>query len=221
MSDLNSPKNSLIETTINALPIEEQDALLSYVESGKPPLSRVRSDALSTIYNLGHSCTDITRMFPEYSLGLIVHAKVSNQWDNSKEELSSMIKESSINQAEAVKIDSIRFLSELLTATHVKWRKDVLRYLANPDREKAPDCLPNSLSSYKDTVRALDEFAMLNPDAANKTKGASMPIGNLTQLISVNVDNNKEKSIDIKEVKDNRAATLLRQRSKEIKNGQK
>lgn len=221
MSDSSSSKNSQIELyTSKGLPLEEAESLYEYIESSKPGLSRTRSDALSTIYNLGYSCQDIHKMFPEYSLGLIVHAKVTYEWDLSKSELDTHLNNATVRQAQAVKSDSIRFLSELVTATHVKWRRDILRYLANPEREKAPDCLPNSLSAYRDTVSALEELAALGPDVSKKD--GVLPQGGLTQLISVHVDNKpQEKTIDIKEVKDNRAASLLRQKSSEIKNAQK
>lgn len=227
MSDSNTPKNYLPIQVPENLPEEEVKALMIHIESGKPNLSKVRADSIATVYNLGYSCQWIHQnICPELTLGSIVHAKLSHQWDSIKEEFDRNIKNNYVNIADSVKAEVVQFLSEIITATHVRWKMDILKYLANPTREDAPACLPNSLGTYRNVVSFMEELA--HPDnAGSKKSGSSGSLpGGFSQLVSVQINNapkEKEEQApvlkDVHEVKNNRAAELLRKKASEIKNG--
>jgi hypothetical protein len=210
MSDTNSPEN---KTQIQiyqdkGLTEKESEILAKYVEDGKPGLAKARSDSMRTIYALGYTCEEIHEMFPEYPLGLILHARVTHEWDKTKIDLSqklSKIKENVIIS----KLESVQFLTEMLKAVHVKHRQDILRFLANPEREEAPKVLPNNLYGYQQILSLLDEVMGNNQN--KDQKGAEMVS---SPLVSVTINTEQPKTVEAKAVD---AKTILKKKAEAVR----
>jgi hypothetical protein len=157
-----------------------------------------------TLFNLGYSCEQIQNMVPEYSLGLILHARITYGWDEAKIIFQSQVNQDLVKTTNAVKADSIKFMNEMIMATHVKFRTEIARYLANPDKESPPKCLPASLSQYQGLIGTLR-------DATEPKDGGSVAAGNT--LVSVTVNNQSNEKSDVK--------TFLRKKADAVKESQK
>lgn len=208
MSDTNIPENNAVQVyQEKGLSEKEAKVLAKYVEEGKPGLAKARSDSMKTIYTLGYSCEEIHEMFPEYSLGLILHARVAHEWDKTRVDLSeklSRIKENVI----VSKLESVQFLTEMLKAVHVKHRQEILRFLANPEREEAPKVLPNSLHGYQQILSLLDEVMGNNQKKDSSQGELSSP------LVSVTINTDQPKTIETKAVD---SKTILRKKAEAIR----
>jgi hypothetical protein len=186
--DNNKPNNSLEVYKAGGLTDTEAALVRDWVEKGRPGISNVKADQLLSIYLLGYSCYEINKEFPEYPLPAILWCRARFDWDKRREEYNLAIQEAISKHAANVRSDAIRFMGELISATHMKWRKDILKYLAAPDREKPPACLPNSLGEYGRLVSLLDEI--MNPVGKIKNlPGGSAGIPEGTPLVSVNINN--------------------------------
>ena len=214
MSDTNTPENKSPVQIYQDKGLTEKEAkvLAKYVEDGKPGLAKARSDSMRTIYTLGYSCEEIHEMFPEYPLGLILHARVNHEWDKTRLDLSeklTKIKENVI----VSKLESVQFLTEMLKAVHVKHRQEILRFLANPEREDPPKVLPNSLHGYQQILSLLDEVMGNNQKKDQKS-------GDMTAspLVSVTITTDQTKTV---EAKSSDAKTILRKKAEAVrsKNG--
>jgi hypothetical protein len=210
MSDTNTPDNKAQIQLYQEKGLTEKEAqvLMRYIEDGKPGLAKARSESMRTIYTLGYSCEEIHEMFPEYSLGLILHARITHEWDKTRVDLSeklSKIKENVIIS----KLESVQFLTEMLKAVHVKHRQDILRFLANPDREDAPKVLPNSLHGYQQILTLLDEVMGNNQNKDSKSSDFSA-----SPLVSVTINTDQPKTVEAK-VGDSKA--ILRKKADAIR----
>lgn len=183
----NKPNNSLEVYKAGGLTDTEASLVRDWVEKGRPGISNVKADQLLSIYLLGYNCYEINKEFPEYPLPAILWCRAKFDWDKRREDYNLAIQDAIAKHAANVRADAIRFMGELISATHMKWRKDILKYLAAPDREKAPACLPGSLNEYGKLVSLLDEI--MNP--AGKIKnlpGSQAGIPEGTPLVSVNIN---------------------------------
>lgn len=162
----------------------ESSLVQKWVEKGRPGISNIKADHLLSIYLMGYTCYDINKEFPEYSLESILWAKAKFDWEQKKSDYQKSIAQSVVTQAATAKAESIRFISDILQATHIKWKKDIMRYLAAPDREKAPACLPNSMNEYGKLLNLLDSTI-----AAEKEKlpAEAVQTGNNGALVNVNI----------------------------------
>ena len=182
-------KNSSIEIyKEGGLTEAETNMVIDWVEKGRPGISNIKADQLLSIYLLGYNCSEINKEFPEYPLPAILWCKAKFDWEKRKQEYNLAIQDAITKHAANVRSDAVRFMGELISATHIKWRKDILKYLASPDREKAPACLPSSLNEYGKLVSLLDEI--MNP--AGKIKnlpGSKAGIPEGMPLVNVNINN--------------------------------
>lgn len=137
---------------------DEAKLIQNWMDRGKPGLHKVKAEHLSVLYMQGYSCEDINRFFPEYELPLLLWAKMKYDWDLLREKYRRGVTDQVLQSAMAVKAESIRFLSDLLTATHVAWKQEIMRFLAAPDREERPKCLPASLHQYSSLIQLLTEL---------------------------------------------------------------
>jgi|GEM_PF-5257285 len=170
---------------------EEEVALLTnWLENGKPGLSKLRADRFGEIYLLGYTCQEIHKMFPEYSLEMLLFARAHYDWDKLRDAYRKEIQNNTLEKALTARLESIKFLSELVAATHIKWRKEIMTYIANPEKEKAPDCIPKSVMGYGQVVNILQ--TLMAPPGSNG-KGSSnqgQAVGSGVPLVSVTVQSN-------------------------------
>lgn len=170
---------------------EELKMLTAWIDQGKPGLSRVRAERFGEIYLLGYSCQEIHRMFPEYPLESLLFARAQYDWDTLRERYRKTVQDNTLEKAVIARLESVKFLSELIAATHVKWRKEIMTYLMNPDKEKAPDCLPKSVMGYGQVINILQ--TLTQPPAQRGAGGANQaPVG-AVPLVSVTVKNDNGK----------------------------
>ena len=170
---------------------EEAKILSKWIEDGKPGVSKYKAERLGEIYCLGYSCWEITRWFPEFPLEIVLWSRVYYKWDELRELYRTQVQKEIIQSALSARLDAIRFLSEVISASHVKWRKEILSYIADPDKqEKPPKILPDNIYNYSQIVNQLKD--LLEPNQSKKGEELST-----TPLVSVNISNAESKKPDI------------------------
>lgn len=171
---------------------DEAKQLKHWIDRGKPGLAKFRADRFADVYVLGYSCQDINKWFPEYPLETILWARVHFDWDAIREQYKTVRTKEVLETAMGAREEGIRFLTEVLHATHYRWRKQLLDYLANPEDKKPPDCLPGSLSQYSNLVQLMNE--MLGMASPKDGKPGSKDNAG-SPLVSVTI--NEQKKADI------------------------
>jgi len=177
------------------LSVEEATKLAKWIENGKHGLSKYRGDQFSEVYMLGYSCEEIQSWIPDYPIEVLLWARYYYEWDRLREEFKHAHINGAVERALSVRADGLRFVTELLHATHIKWRKELVAYLANPDSVKPPECLPNSLSQYGNLTEMLREMLGIGPvpkagSVKEKEAGAS-------PLVSIHMSQQDGKKADI------------------------
>jgi len=166
--------------TTKSLSSEEAKVVESFEERGRPGVVRLRVDFLQSVYNLGYSCQEINSQMPEYPLDALLWARWKYDWDKKRDDYQASVQNRVLPNATHARVDGLQFLSEIMGATHAMWRQQLLKYLAAPDREKAPEFLPKTLHQYSSLAALMKD--LMTPD--NKTAGA----GSMAQpLVSVNI----------------------------------
>lgn len=156
--------NDLQTLQEKGLTVEEAEKVKNWIARGRPGLSRIKADFLSTIYNLGYSCLQIHQKFPEYELEAILWARVNFEWDKRRAEYQRDLKQTTLELATEAHAEGVQFLAMALKATHQKWRDEIVQWMAAPDREKAPEFLPKSMHQYMAIQAQLKE--LITPPAS-------------------------------------------------------
>jgi hypothetical protein len=152
---------------------EEAKMVHDWETAGRPGIARIKSDFLSSIYNLGYSCQQIHQQFPEYALPAILWARAYHEWDARRTEYQRTLTGNTMGIAAEAHLEGIGFLAMVMKATHLKWKQDIVRWMAAPDREKPPEFLPTSMHQYMNAQKQLAE--MITPPAKKGEAAASGP----------------------------------------------
>jgi hypothetical protein len=182
-------KQGLLE---KGLTEDEANMVTVWVQDGKPGLSQHRAERLGEIYCLGYSCQELRKWMPEYPLEVLLWARVNFAWDELRAKYRQVVQQETLNAALAARMESIRFLSDALTATHIKWRKEILAYIQEPEKyEKPPKILPDNLHTYGFLINILKDITTpFQTEAKSDDKSV--------QLVSVNINNAEAPSIEVK-----------------------
>lgn len=169
---------------------EEILTLTKWLDEGKPGLSKFRAERMGDIFILGYSCKEINKWFPEYPIEVLLFARAHYEWDKLRSEYLMEVQKNTLEAALATRMESIKFLSELMSATHLKWRKQILDYIANPERTKPPECLPNGIYQYGQAMSLLKD--LVTPPSQKGPAGKEIGSG-ATPLVSIKIQNGRDK----------------------------
>ena len=163
----------------------ETKQLVKYNEAGRPGVAKIKVDALQALYNVGYTCQEIHEQFPEYPYGAILLCRVQQDWDGKKTSYRKQLESEMLSTVKNARLESVKMISDMIQATNVHWKRELMRYLANPDKEKAPDFLPKSMSQY-------GSLASLLKDLTETEKGGKddLPGNNGGGLPTIIINNN-------------------------------
>lgn len=137
---------------------DETKQLVKYNEAGRPGVAKIKVDALQALYNVGYTCSEIHEQFPEYPYGAILLCRVQQDWDGKKTSYRKQLESEMLSTVKNARLESVKMISDMIQATNVHWKRELMRYLANPDKEKAPDFLPKSMSQYGSLASLLKDL---------------------------------------------------------------
>jgi hypothetical protein len=166
---------------------KEVEILEKFIQDGKPGLTKQKSDRLGEIYILGYSCHDIHKWFPEFPIEIIVWSKYYYNWEEARTKYRESVTQETLQSALSAREDSLKFLTEMLTATHIKFRRSLLDYIARPESTEEPKILPKSIYDYNTLLQMGKEMTASITGKLDSGDPAATP------LVSVTVNNGKEK----------------------------
>ena len=186
----------LTELETRGLTKDEAKTLTKWIEDGKPGLSKYKAERLGEIYCLGYTCQDIKKWFPEYPIEVLLWARIQYNWDDTRAQYKKIVQQETLNAAVAARMESIRFLADVISATHVKYRKELLNFIADPQNCEAPKkIVPDNIHSYGYLISLLKEVTTPNQDKNMTDKGIP--------LVTVNVNNKDQPEVTISKADQN------------------
>lgn len=187
---------------------DEAALVLKWVEDGRPGLAESKADQMARFYLLGYECKEIHARFPEYPMALLLWARVEYDWDGIRTAYRKGLADHVVQSALAMVHDSVRFASEVLSATHQKYREEILRYLKDPKNVEAPDILPKNVKEWAIWVETVAQ-AISTPNSKNSEK-------DMTPLIAVQVNTSEKSDVEINSLSPSERR-IARFRAKEAK----
>jgi hypothetical protein len=142
---------------------------------------------MGQLYALGYSCEDIHRWYPQFPLPVLLWARFQYNWDDVRDRYQRVTQGKALEAALGAKTESVRLLADAIAATNLKWRRELMDYLADPENNKAPDFLPKSLSGYQNMLDMLDKL-VTPPVVGDKTPAGPLVNINLGRTLDTRAD---------------------------------
>jgi len=146
---------ALILSPVERLSPEERKAYKLYVQKNDPPLAPGVQAQLYNLYLNGSTCEEINRLNPNFSLGMIVRAKVEGLWDDRRDKHINELFESVRERVQQVQMESVVFTTDLLAGANKMFGDKLKRYLQTGDERELGDLRIDSLKQYRDAVDLL------------------------------------------------------------------
>lgn len=138
---------SLVKTDI--LNKTELDAFLEWEASEELPLSPIAGARLYDRFLHGSTCVEIAALNPGISLGHIVQARLTQEWDRRRDEYVDDLMKVTEQKHKQVALETINFVSDLLSANNARFNNKLQRYLKS-GQEKDLEDLAMNLKQFKE-----------------------------------------------------------------------
>lgn len=134
---------------------KEQEAYQKYVEANKPPLAVSTAGNFFTLFLQGHTCEEIAKLNPAFGLGIIVRARIDNDWDTQRDQHLEHLMLNIRQVAQAKQLGSIRFVSDALAAFEKLAGEKFQRYLQSGDASQLGEFKDMSFKQYKELIELI------------------------------------------------------------------
>lgn len=131
-----SLREKRIETAVLRLSDRELAALRYWQASTDPELSPVTQAELFQLYLTGRDTEEIRKLYPTFSLGHIVHAKVFGDWDAKRDEYREQLLSRTAERMQQAQLESCNTLADWLFASNTLIQSKLQRYNATRDEKE-------------------------------------------------------------------------------------
>ena len=196
MSDQKELTNLAADYIARGLSEEEAKLVVEWNLGGRLHASRADLPLVRELFLNGYSAIQINEKFPEVPIAAILYLRCKHKWDEVKDQRRRDLVSNALTNAGAAQLDAIRFLGEVLNGTHVKYREQLMKYVADPKREKPPEVLPHNFSQYESMVSLLKELTTPAKGNVTETPGASVFINTNGGAVTVTPSDVAKKMIE-------------------------
>jgi hypothetical protein len=131
---------------------EESRAYRLYLKKNDPPLAPRIQAELFSLYLNGSSTEEIAALNPNFSLGMIVRAKVDGLWDMRREEHLDRLLSTVKDRAMQVQLESVVLTSDMLASANKMFGNKFKKFLQTGDDKELGTLKIDSLKQYRDAV---------------------------------------------------------------------
>jgi hypothetical protein len=140
---------------LDALSPEEMKAYKAYLKKNDPPLApRVQAELFSLYIN-GSTTEEIAKLNPNFSLGMVVRAKVDGLWDQRRDAHLDHLFSTVRDRVSQVQMESVVFTSDLLASANKMFGDKIKKYIQTGDEAELGTLKIDSLKQYRDAVELL------------------------------------------------------------------
>jgi len=170
-------EESFEDRCLKVLSEEEYECVKKYLESGGKKLSTETTASFFSMYLNGYDTKEIFRLNKAFPYESILIAKVTGNWDKEKEDYLGKLQENIKEKLLKAQLESINFLSDLLSATHKKHGDKIKKFLTSGNEKDLEGTM--SVDSVSQLLKVVEGL--------NKVTGQDRPKANDT-TINVNID---------------------------------
>jgi hypothetical protein len=140
---------------LDQLSPRELAAFKTTVQMKVAPVSPSTANGFFQLFLAGRSCLEIAEMNKGFTLGQVVRCRVEGEWDRRlKEHLEQLMRET-MSQVTQVKLESLRYQSDLIRVHHRLYGERIARFLQTGNADELAGV---PLPAYKVLVQQLAEL---------------------------------------------------------------
>lgn len=192
---MNEETHVALELAASRLSERELAAYKNWQNSRYPALAPDTQGKLFQLFLNGKSCEAIRALNPQFTLGMIVNARITGQWDRLYQEHIDDLLNNTKMRATQAQLESINFVSDLLSATNRMHGEKIAKYLQTGNEKDLGDLQITTLTGYKTAVELLQKLT--GQDKQQKVTGDLTITHKADDSMSAGRAPNSEEAADI------------------------
>lgn len=145
---------------------KELQVLQEYEQKGVRPLAPSLAGQMFNLFLEGYSCADIAKLNKGLTEGDILFARKKYNWDTERDNYMIQVKNQVTQKVFKQKMESVEFLTNMLSVIHKEHKDVMLRFLQTGNPEDLPKI--GSLRTYKEIIETLAKIT--GEDSVKKLK---------------------------------------------------
>lgn len=136
----------------------ELTAYRAYMRLNQPPMSPKLQAELYNLFLQGHSCesiASINHQFGNASLGMIIRARLENEWDKKRQEYVQDLMENIGSKVKQTTMESANFVSDMMAAINKYYGSRYRKYIQTGNEEDLDGIELPSMTFYPKVVEML------------------------------------------------------------------
>jgi hypothetical protein len=125
-----------------------------------PELSPETSARMFALFLRGTDCAEIARLNRGIALGIILRARLADDWDGRRREYRHSLLDATRERVQQITLESVEFVSNTLAAAHKQHGDKAKRYLQSGDESELGSFAITSIKAYRDTLDVLRELVV-------------------------------------------------------------
>jgi mannose/fructose-specific phosphotransferase system component IIA len=111
------------------------------------------------LFLLGYSLEDLSRKFPQYSLGKITLTAALNGWVKDREKLANSIYDRIRARIVKSTVEQVEFLTDMVSVSTTENMEEMRKYLQDPSKAPPPQMRIKNLKEYQQVIEMLAKVA--------------------------------------------------------------
>lgn len=149
----------------------EHEVLNRWLRSKQPSIAVETSERMFEMFLRGYDCEAIRKNHAGFSLGAILHARVTHRWDLGVEEYRQRLRSGIIDKAVTARLEAVGVVSGLISANAKHMGEGLLRYYKSGN----PDDLPIKIESVRELKSLVETLQVLTTPPGKGGPGGSAP----------------------------------------------
>lgn len=136
----------------------ELDILKDIEEAGLRPVSPSLAAQFFELFMEGYSCSLIAKHNPPFREGDVLFLRKKYKWDEVRDKYAFDLQVQMREKLMKQKLESLEFLTNMLSVTHKEHREKMLKYIQTGKEEDKPDSWISNPSSYKSILETIQKL---------------------------------------------------------------
>jgi hypothetical protein len=137
----------------------ERGTLEVYLERKRerpdPPLAPSLQLQLFELFLNGKTCEEISKLNPGIGMGQVLKTRIEGDWDEKRHRHMDSLLMGVASRVQQVQLESVVFISDMLSATHKLHGEAIKRYLQTGNQAELKGLAITNMKAYKEVLETL------------------------------------------------------------------
>jgi len=137
---------------------QEWTSLEAIADKGVRPIAPTLAADMLNLFMENYSCSEIAKINKGLSEIDVLYCRYKYNWDEQRDKYAKELQEQVVQKLMKMKLESMEFLTNMLSVLHKDERQKMMTYLQTGKEEDKPKSWVNGIGAYKSIIETLQKL---------------------------------------------------------------